>query len=336
MAMLSRRTLMLGASALLTPSCGPRGDRPLRAAMTMQADADKSGVYVWLKSFEERISEDAERPFQIYPSSALGGEAERIELIRRGLIDINSAGADLLTSLSNWLEVFNWPFAFSSYAHIDAFTHRTNFLNLVNADIEPYGFWLADIAFMGGMIGVHNTKQAIRSLDDMRRLRMRAMNASQIELYSAWGVRSAQVAWEEVPQALETGIVDGYLNSALIPVLFGQTRQIRHFTDLRLTPSYRVIIMSARTKQMLIDQSAPLDAALAAAREDNRTWANKLILNERAQLEAAGITVTDIARDKRDEIRNASIAMVENTVPADRFKRIIEMSAEAERIAEAP
>ncbi len=331
---LSRRQIVLGATALLPPSCAPQTERPIRAAMTMQADANKSGVYVWLQAFEKIISHNIGRSLHVFPSSALGGEAERTELVRRGLLEINSTGTDLLTPLSGWLEVFNWPFAFSSYGHIDAFIHRTGFLNLVNADLEPHGFWLADIAFIGGMVGVHNTKHPITSLDDMRRLRMRAMNASQIELYSSWGVRSAQVAWEEVPQALETGIVDGYLNSALIPILFGQTRQIRHFTDLRLSPSYRVIIMSTQAKEMLLNQGALFEVALAVARKKNRAWANNLISDERAQLEAVGITVTDITREKRDKIRNASIAMVENTVPTDQFKRILEMSAAAEQIME--
>ena len=78
----------------------------------------------------------------------------------------------------------------------------------------------------------------------MNKFRIRAMSNEQLDWVKAWGGAGTQVAWEEVPQALQTGIADGYINPPVVAVLFGHGGQLDYFTDLEISPSIRVVVFS--------------------------------------------------------------------------------------------
>ena len=67
----------------------------------------------------------------------------------------------------------------------------------------------------------------------MSDLRMRALDDAQIAMYQAWGSSGTIVPWGEVPAGLQTGVIDGYLNSPFVPVMFGQTDFVKNFADGR-------------------------------------------------------------------------------------------------------
>jgi TRAP-type C4-dicarboxylate transport system substrate-binding protein len=123
-------------------------------------------------------------------------------------------------------------------------------------------------------------------------------------LLAAWQVRGVRVAWEEVAQALQTGMVDAYLNPPIVAVMFGHGNVIDYFTDLRMGPSARVIVASRRWYESLSpEMRAAFDAGVQEARAANRRWAANAMQRERALLEKAGIEWIEMEPADREEWR---------------------------------
>ncbi len=114
------------------------------------------------------------------------------------------------------------------------------------------------------------------------------------------------MSWAEVPNALQTGVADGYLNPSFVPLLFGHTDFLKHFTDARVSPSLRSTIVSEDWYQGLSDEDrATVDAAAAAANAANREWlkTQDVVFG---QLEAAGVEIVKLSEEARAEFRAAS------------------------------
>ncbi|WP_417627221.1 hypothetical protein [Pararhodobacter aggregans] len=60
---------------------------------------------------------------------------------------------------------------------------------------------------------------------------MLGADEAQIAMYEAWGSAGTIVPWGEVPAGLQTGVIDGYLNSPFVPISFGQTDCVRNYAD---------------------------------------------------------------------------------------------------------
>jgi len=289
---------LLAAVWLLTPTASAQGER-LRVSSSGNTDPVFNGEYVWLEAFMARARAAG---FQIlfHPGSSLGKEEERTELVNLGLVQINMAGLSEIQIYSRTARALSIPFIMDDYGQFDQLLRDTDFLETVNAELIRTNLQVIDAALLGGMSGLFNTRSQVIRPEDLAEIRIRAMSRSDMALIASWDARSVQVAWEEVAQALETGIAHGYLNPPLVPLMFGHTGQIRHFTDLRLYPATRWVVVSRSWYQGLEPQArATIDAALADGHAANRAWARKILNREREALESAGIVFRTLSAEER-------------------------------------
>jgi TRAP-type C4-dicarboxylate transport system substrate-binding protein len=216
--------------------------------------------------------------------------------------DVKSAG-----QLSNITYGVYLPYLFETAADLDAALENGGLLARINEDTTAQGVRVLAFTALGLPSGIFNTKQAVSSIEDMSDLRMRALDETQIKLYEAWGSTGTMVSWSEVPNALQTGVADGYLNPPFVPLMFGHTDFIKHFTDASITPAMRIAIASEDWYQGLSDaERGVVDAAVAAATDANRKWLSERT-NILEQLEAAGVTVTRLSPEARQAFVEASM-----------------------------
>ena len=189
---------------------------------------------------------------------------------------------------------------------MDRALNEGGMLAKINAATTPSGVRVLSVNNVGQAVGIFNTKKPVNSVADMAGLRMRALDESQIDLYKAWGADGTIVSWAEVPNALQTGVADGYLNPAFVPLLFGHTDMIKHYTDAAIAPSLRITIVSEDWYQGLSDEDrAIVDAAADAATKANRAWLDTqdAVIDK---LEEAGVAVVRLDAAARTEFREAS------------------------------
>lgn len=323
------------ATAGVRPAGSAESARPpldVKIGMSTPLDAERNGVYVWTRAFGDALERAGAR-VRIYPNSALGGEKERMDQVAIGLLEVNDTGGDELTRLSPLFHAQR-PFEVESYEHLDRLIGHTGFLAAVNEELADDDLILLDFAYTGEMVGLLTRGKPVRRIEDLRDMRLRILSAADLNLLEAWGVRGVRVAWEEVAQALQTGMVDAYLNPPIVAVMFGHGNVLDYFTDLRMGPSARVIVTSRRWYESLApDMRAAFDEGVREARAANRAWTRAAMKRERGLLEKAGIEWIEMDQADREAwralTRNIARTRWETPEAEARLKSMIEASRPA-------
>jgi TRAP-type C4-dicarboxylate transport system substrate-binding protein len=153
---------------------------------------------------------------------------------------------------------------------------------------------------VGGFGGLSNTKKPVNTPEDLKGLRIRAMDKTQAQYLEAWGANTVIVPWAEIYNALQTGIADGYLNPAVVPLLFKHTEVLKYYSDLRHSPPLRLAICSEDWyKKLKPDQKKIVDDAAAKATAANRAWQVQIDKTGLEDLEKAGTKITRNTTEQR-------------------------------------
>jgi TRAP-type C4-dicarboxylate transport system substrate-binding protein len=273
------------------------------AALAGAKNAELNGIWIWLSTFAN-ILQAGGMSVEVLANSALGGESERTELSALGLLHVNDANIQEVSAFSSAYIALELPFLIDSFDHFERLVDAPDFRRDVNRELRRSGMVFADAALLGGASGLFTVGRAVRTPDDLHGLRLRGSDARSLVLIEAFGASSVQVAWEEVPQALQTGIASGYLNPPIAALLFGHGSQLDYFVDLRTSIAHRAIIMSRRWLDGLdADQRALVERGTQAARIANRAWAEERRRRELSALTDVGIEVISLS----DEARRAFV-----------------------------
>ncbi|WP_010628561.1 TRAP transporter substrate-binding protein [Halomonas sp. KM-1] len=277
----------------------------IKVALDSPPDLEKSGSYVWAHHFTEALNERGLRAREL-PRDAVGGEAEKLDQIAMGLLEVSLSDVNSVARIDPFIFGVRLPYLFDGVAHMDRALAEGDVLNRINDDIAHASVRLLAIVPLGPPSGIITTRKAVTTPDDMSGLRMRALDDAQIALYRAWGSNGTIVSWGEVPAALQTGIVDGYINTPLVPIMFGQTDIVGHFTDANVMNALRAVLVSDDWYRGLSDdERAIVDESVDVANQANRAWLEEVTPKALAELEVAGVevlTLTDAARERFREL----------------------------------
>lgn len=298
------RTFAAAALAALLATAGA-AQAQVKIALDSPQDLENAGSYVWAHTFSTYLNEHGMEAEE-FQRGALGGDDELFDQVSQGVLEVSMSPLNIVGSIDKLIYGMRLPYFFKDMAEVDHALNEGGMLAKINEATTREGVRVVSVNTVGQASGIFNTKKTINSVADMAGLRMRALDESQIELYKAWGAAGTIVSWAEVPNALQTGVADGYLNPPFVPLLFGHTDFIKFFTDAQISPSLRITIVSEDWYQGLSDdERATVDAAVAAATAANREWleGRSAILDK---LAAAGVEVVKLDQAARDEFRAAS------------------------------
>jgi TRAP-type C4-dicarboxylate transport system substrate-binding protein len=323
----------LACAALAGTAAMARDVPDFKVGMSTPADPVRNGVYVWIQAFASVFEREGGQ-VRIFANSSLGGEKERMDQLAIGRLEVNETGGDELARLSTLFHASLEPFIIDSYDQWDALLEQTPFVAEVNRELADDDLMLLDYAYTGEMAGLFTRRTPVHRIAELRPLRLRILSASDLNLLAAWGVRGVQVAWEEVAQALQTGMVDGYLNPPIVAAMFGHGNVLDYFTDLRIGPSARLIVVSRRWYEGLDAAGRELfDRAVRSGRAANRAWRRKAGAGERAAVEKIGIEWIEPSPAAREEWRalNSRIAPTRWDTPAAvaHFHELVETARRA-------
>ncbi len=265
----------------------------IKVALDSPPDLDKSGTYVWANAFIEHIKAEGVEP-KIFQRDALGGEEEKLDQVSQGLLEVSMSDLAMVGSLDKMVFGFAQPYMFKSLAHLDRTLENSDLMDRLNASISKKGVRLLALVSAGSPGGIANTKKPIRTPADLKGIRLRAKDGMQAEFIKAMGASTVVVPWSEIYNALQTGVADGYINPAVVPLMFKHEEILKYYSDIRFSVSLRVAICSEDWYQGLSDESRELiDKAVEAGNAANRDWEGRISDKALEDLEAAGIEVYD-------------------------------------------
>ena len=257
---------------------------------------DPSRVY--LEAFKDALelyTADRVR-VDLFDAGTFGSQVETARGVRKGVPDFALPATNNLAGLSpSFGGALSLPYLFTSTEHMVAF-RDTEMWGEMTAKLEEESGLKVLGQSLVGMRWMINTKKDIDSIDDMDGLKLRVAPVPQfLAAYESWGVPPTPVPWNEVPAALQQGVIDGLDNPPGVLLAFKFYEQGKHMTRLNYNMLSATMIMG---KKNFDKQPADIQAAILQAAEDAQLWQLRTYkfresLTERA-LEAKGVTISDL------------------------------------------
>lgn len=160
---------------------------------------------------EEAEGADVGLTIEIYPSSQLGGDADRIASVQSGDIDLDIQGASALAAVYEPVGVLDAAYAFPDAEALDGYMTGDGGDQLKEDFKAASGVTIVGAWSAGARQFTAN--KAIQEPADLEGLRMRFPGSPQFLLNAeALGAQATEVAYEELYLALQQGVVDGQEN----------------------------------------------------------------------------------------------------------------------------
>jgi tripartite ATP-independent transporter DctP family solute receptor len=210
----ARAGLGLLAVLMCAPGAWAQTATTLRAGIMVSKDYPftKGAMY-----FADKVKERSQGRIKVdvYPDGVLGSEIEMFEQVRKGALDIVVTSPGNLAPFFKEMDLLDLPFLFKDHAHRDAVAngpvgkrYAENVENKGNVVVLGY--------FGGSVRNMICRSKVINSINDIQGVKMRVWQSSVvIDTWKALGTVPSVVAYAEVYNALQTGVVECAENESL-------------------------------------------------------------------------------------------------------------------------
>jgi len=149
---------------------------------------------------------------QVFPSSQLFGDAKELEALLLGDVQFIAPSLSKFDRYTKKLQVFDLPFLFDDVDAVDHFQSGANGKALLES---MKGRGLLGLAYWhNGMKQLSTNKDKLQRPDDVKGLKFRIQQSDVLEAqFRQLGANPQKMAFAEVYQALQTGVVDGQENT---------------------------------------------------------------------------------------------------------------------------
>ncbi len=272
------------------------------------------GGQLWADKVRERTN--GRINIKLYPGTSLvqGDQTREFSAIRQGVIDM------AVGSTINWspqvkaLNLFSLPFLFPDFAAVDAVTQgepgKEIFKILDKAGVQPLAWG------ENGYREISNSKHAITQPADLKGLKLRVVGSPLfLDTFTALGANPTQMSWADAQPAMASKAVDGQEN----PLSVFQAAKLQSVGQKHVTlwgymndPLIFVVNKDVWASWTPEDREIVRQAAIDAGREEiaiarkGLVEAGKPLVKE---LEAQGVTVTDLNAEQRKAFADATKAV---------------------------
>ena len=148
---------------------------------------------------------------EVYPNSQLYKDKEEMEALQLGAVQMLAPSLSKFAPLGvKEFEVFDLPYIFDDYNDLHKVTQGGIGKGLL-AKLDPKG--IAGLAFWDNGFKSFSANKPVRKPEDFKGLKMRIQSSKVLEAeMRALGALPQVMAFSEVYQALDTGVVDGTEN----------------------------------------------------------------------------------------------------------------------------
>ncbi|WP_028032469.1 TRAP transporter substrate-binding protein [Chelativorans sp. J32] len=247
-----------------------------------------------VKYFGELIKErtDGRYEVEVYHSAQLGQEADTIEQVRSGVIDLNRVSMAPWNSLVPATLIPSLPYLFRSPEH------ARNVMSGPIGDEIAKGFEQHGVVLLtyydGGARSFYNSTKPVNSLEDLKGMKFRVIQSDVfVDMVAALGASATPMPYGEVYSAIETGVIDGAENN------FPSYESAKHFEVAKnfsldehtIVPEVFVMSKVSWDKLTPEDQEIFKQAARESMERQWELW-DARVAESRKIVEAAGSQIT--------------------------------------------
>ncbi|HZP79040.1 MAG TPA: TRAP transporter substrate-binding protein [Pseudolabrys sp.] len=238
---------------------------------------------------------------QMYASMQLGGEKEAIEQAQVGAIQLARVSVGALGPVIPDLNVFNLPFLFRNTAHMEKVIDGEIGKELLDAVSKNDKAGLIGLCWMdAGARNLYDTKKPIHNIADLKGMKVRVMgNPMFVDMMNALGGNGVAMGYDQVFNALQTGVVDGAENNPPSFVFDNHYQVAKYYTltEHLIVPEMLVMSKKAWDAMSKDDQALVAKFGREAQLEERVLW-QKYEKDAMDKAKSAGIQVIDVSDKK--------------------------------------
>jgi tripartite ATP-independent transporter DctP family solute receptor len=231
---------------------------------------------------------------QMFPSMQLGGEKEMIEQAQVGALQIARISVGPVGTIVDDLNVFNMPFVFRDSAHMEKVIDGPIGAEMLEKISNNPQTRLIGLGWMNaGSRNVYNSKRPIRSLDDLKGLKIRMMgNPLFVDTMNALGGNGIAMGFDQLYNAMQTGVVDGAENNPPTYVTGNHFQVAKYFSMTEHLIIPEIFVFSKRSWDGLqkADQDLIKKVSREAQLEQRQLW-YKMEAESVEKMKAMGIEI---------------------------------------------
>lgn len=207
---MSKITLSVAAATLCAAGIANAADYNFTFAHVLTEQTPNHLASVKFKELVEKNS-DGRIEINIRPAAQLGGDVEIIEQTQMGLVDIAIPPTGNLANFEPKMFLFDLPFLLNGYESVkqvlDGEVGQELLDTLEDSGLHGINYWGA------GFRKITNNIREINGPEDLKNIKMRTLQAPTImSTYRNWGANPTAMAFTEVYNGLQQGVVEGQEN----------------------------------------------------------------------------------------------------------------------------
>ena len=234
----------------------------------------------------------------MFPSMQLGGEKEMIEQAQVGALAMARISVGPMGPIVPELNVFNLPFMFRDTPHMEKVIDGAVGDEMLKKLSDHPTAGLIGLCWMNaGTRNVYNSKRPIKEIADLKGLKIRMMgNPVFVETMNALGGNGVAMGYDQLINALQTGVVDGAENNPPSYATGQHYRYAKYYSMTEHLMIPEILVFSKRTWNSLSkeDQALIMKSAKEAQQEERKLW-YEMEEKSLAQMKAAGVEINPVA-----------------------------------------
>ncbi|BCR03264.1 C4-dicarboxylate-binding periplasmic protein DctP [Desulfuromonas versatilis] len=241
------------------------------------------------------------------PLAQLGGEKDVISKLKLGAIQGMLSSSVAAANVADRLGIVNLPYVVDTFDKLDKFRSTPELWNEFRDSALRSGIMTVDITGYGTYGWASTTP--VRSLEDAKAVNFRIAEAPvNTDIYKSWALKFTVMPWPDVPQALQTGVINGLDHTPIVCNITKKFEIAKYFTEVNYAQGLFVHLMNKRWFDKL---PKDLQQALLQAIEEESAKTRELTRKQHDE---------QVAKAKENGVEFIPLA------DADR-KQLIEMAA---------
>ncbi len=259
------------------------------------------------------------------PLSQLGQEKAVLSKLKLGAIQGMLCSSVAAANVADTLGIVNLPFVIDSFDKLDTFRNDPELFDEFRNCALGQKLMVVDVTGYGSYGWA--TKEPVRTLEDARKVNFRIAQAPvNADTYKSWGLKFTVMPWGDVPQALQTGVIDGLDHTPIVCNLTRKFEVARYLTRIDYAQGLFVHLMNKSwfdrlpadlqeiLLQVIVEESA---ASRARTRQQQQ--------EQIAAAEAKGVEFIDLPEADRQQLVKLSEPLYETwgkKVGADYLQKV--------------
>lgn len=265
------------------------------------------------------------------PLAQLGGEKDVVRKLKmgavQGMLCSSVAGANVAPKLG----IVNLPFVLDTTEKLETFRNTPGLFEPFSNAALRQGIKVVDFTGYGSYGWATTTP--VRSLEDAHKVNFRIAQAPvNADIYKAWDLKFTVMPWPDVPQALQTGVIDGLDHTPMVCSITKKFDVAKYFTQVNYSQGLYIHMINKRWLDQLPEDLR--DILLKVIKEESAKARVQTDIQQQNQIEAAqqaGVEFFELNAADRKRLKKMAEPVLQKwgeRIGADYLEKVISTLSE--------